>query len=130
MNSANVLSFPNQVDTFDVINQRVLKIWEAVFKASNTVLRHAERYGFHGIEVIPNPNIHEMLVQIELVEKGLSAIVETGTKGLGFSEDEVRLALNADEQVKRMRRVAAALLAGDADAFEEAISELERQAAF
>lgn len=108
------------------IKERVNKVWEAVFSASNKIVVQAQNYGFHGIELIPNPNIHVILGQLRI----LCAIMGSILTSEDLDYEETRLILNAKEQLTRMELVSLALLAGNREDYDRAISELERQAVF
>ena len=100
---------------------------EGEFAASNKVLVDEKRFGFLGMEAIPDPNIHQMMVLLRALNAALVSIPEEfGT----LQYEENRLILNAREQITRMEMVAAALKANDRDGFDEAIKKLEAQAAF
>lgn len=110
-----------------VVQERVNKVWAEVFTASNQVLQHARTYGFLGMEVIPNPNVHQMLVTLQMLDALMDVIL------LRFEDlpyEEKRLIFNAKEQITRMERVAAALQENNSADFNEAIACLERQAVF
>lgn len=108
------------------IKERVNKVWDAVFAASNKIIVQAQKYGFHGIEAIPNPNIHVILGQLRIFSAVMGSLV--GDEALEY--EETRLILNAKEQLMRMERIAIALVAGNREDYDEAISALERQATF
>lgn len=110
----------------ETVHQRVLAVWEQVFKASSSVLKHAKQYGFLGMELIPNPNIHSILKALKILESIFDEI-------LTFDDlpyDEKRLILNARVQFTHIERVAAALNAGNREDFEKAICAIQGQAAF
>lgn len=109
-----------------VIKERVNKVWEVVFSASNKIVVQAQKYGFHGIELIPNPNIHVILGQLRILSAVMVSIL--ASDDLGY--EETRLILNAKEQLTRMELVALALQAGNREDYDKAISALERQAVF
>lgn len=107
----------------------VSKAWADVFTTSNLVIRHSGLYGFNGIELIPNPNIHQMLASMGVVSAMLDKVIER----LGDSvldHDNTRLLLNAKQQIIRLEQVAAALLAKDEVLYNQAVVELEKQAVF
>jgi hypothetical protein len=107
------------------VPERARKVWEAIFSASNKVIVQAEKYGFHGIDLIPNPNIHVILGQLRILSAVMGSILLNGS----LEYEETRLILNAQEQLKRMELVALALKAGNRTDYDKAISDLERQAA-
>jgi hypothetical protein len=108
------------------IKERVNKVWDAIFSASNKIIVQAQNYGFHGIEAIPNPNIHVILGQLRILSAVMGSIL--GNEDLEY--EETRLILNAKEQLTRMEIVALALQAGNRNDYDKAISALESQAAF
>ena len=111
------------------IKKRVDKIWEHVFKDSNTVLRQSKLYGFYCMQEGPRPNIHAMLIQLQMFSVIMDILISQGPDA-GIEYDQTRLLLNAKEQVTRMERVAAALKANNKEDYNSAIEALERQAVF
>lgn len=111
------------------IKQKVADVWAKVFDASNRVLRHANNFGFTLMEIVPSPNIHEMLATLQIFSSVIDILI-THADRLGIEYDEIRLMINAKEQITRMERVAAALKANNRNDFNVALADLERQAAF
>lgn len=111
------------------IKIRVEAIWDKVFSDSNRVLEHARQYGFSGVTVIPSPNIHQILMTLQIFSAVIDILITHGS-ALGLPYDETRLLLNAKTQITRMEQLAAALNADDEDGYNEAIGALEQQAAF
>ncbi|MDD3884531.1 MAG: hypothetical protein PHW66_06300 [Gallionella sp.] len=111
------------------ITQKIQKSWEAVFKASSKIIQQSGLYGFDGMELIPNPNIHQMLRSLKIVSVMLTEIVDR-LESLEIGTDEVRLLCNAQEQIARMERVSLALISNDRELFDLAIQDLESQACF
>lgn len=111
------------------IKEKVLKVWGSVFQASSKVISHANNYGFLGMEIIPSPNIHEMLITLQIFSSIIDILITSAEK-LDVDYDEIRLMLNAKEQITRMERLAAALKANNRDDFDRALASLEEQAAF
>lgn len=110
------------------IQDRVNRVWAEVFGASSTVLQHAKTYGFLGMEAIPNPNVHQMIVTLHFFEALMDVILLRFEAELPY--EEKRLIYNAKEQITRMERVAAALQANNRADFDEAIACLEKHAPF
>lgn len=111
------------------VKEKVEEVWALVFKSSNTVLKQAKDYGFLGIERIPSPNIHQILVYL-LVFDALIYILLTHCEKAEVPYAEVRQLLNAKSQLVVMGRVASALKANNREDFETAISDLRTQAPF
>lgn len=111
------------------IKQKVEEVWAKVFEASNRVLKHANNFGFSMMEIVPSPNIHEMLTTLQIFSSVLDILINHADK-LGIEYDETRLMLNAREQLTRMERVAFALKANNKEDFDLWLRELERQAVF
>lgn len=118
-------------DLFDdaLIKEKVIKVWSGVFEASSRVLTHANNYGFRGMVIIPSPNIHEMLISLQIFSSIIDIFIASAEK-LNVDYEEIRLMLNAKEQITRMERVAAALKANNREDFDAALTSLEGQAAF
>jgi hypothetical protein len=106
---------------------KIFKAWEDVFQASNKVLQHSKAFGFSGISVIPDPNIHQMLRTLRYIGPMLTDIMES-LKELELSPDDIRLMINAIEQIRRLEMVAMALIGNDEALFNEAIKDLDGQA--
>lgn len=113
----------------EVVKQRVEAVWAEVFKSSNEVLKQAKDYGFLGIEKIPSPNIHQILVYLQVFD-ALIDILLAHTEKVDMPYGQVRQLLNAKSQLVTMGRVASALKADNREDFETAIKELQVQAPF
>jgi len=121
----------NNIELFDdlLIKTRVEAVWNKVFESSNRVISQARSHGFLGMEIVPNPNIHMMLVSLQAFT-ALIDIIITNAEVFNVDYDATRLLINAKEQITRMEKVAAALKANNREDFDTAINEIERQAAF
>jgi hypothetical protein len=111
------------------IKDRVGKIWEEVFFSSNKILSQSKKCAFAVMKVIPNPNIHDMLVSLQIFSFQMDRIVDN-IEILGIDYDDVRLVLNAREQLRKLQRVATALLDDNEHDYNVAIEELDKQAVF
>ncbi|MHB1299321.1 MAG: hypothetical protein ACYCY8_00450 [Burkholderiales bacterium] len=111
------------------IKDKVIEVWSKVFEASNRVLKHANNFGFSLMEIVPSPNIHEMLAALQIFSSVLDILINHADK-LGIEYEETRLMLNAREQLTRMERVAFALKANNKEDFDLSLAALEKQAAF
>jgi hypothetical protein len=121
----------NNIELFDdlLIKTRVEAVWSKVFESSNKVISQARNHGFLGMEIVPNPNIHMMLISLQAFT-ALIDIIITNAEAFNVDYDATRLLINAKEQITRMEKVAAALKANNREDFDSAINEIERQAAF
>ncbi|MDH1522520.1 hypothetical protein [Achromobacter mucicolens] len=111
------------------IKETVEELWATVFQNSNRVLHQAKKYGFLGIELIPSPNIHEMLISLQLASAYIDVLL-TNSVIASLDHDSTRQLLNAKEQVTNMERLAFALKANDRDDYDRAVEALRRQAPF
>lgn len=111
------------------VKERVERAWASVFRTSNAILHHAKYYGFYCMQEIPDPNIHAMLVRLQMFTALIDIIIAQDDVP-GVEYEQTRLMLNAKEQLTRMGRVAVALKANNREDFDRAISEVEAQAAF
>jgi hypothetical protein len=114
-----------KVNLFDDedIKKQVIEVWATVFSASNIVIQHAKQFGFDGMVVVPNPNIHQLLVPVRLLSQWIEVFLCEN-----MEYDQVRLMLNAKQQLLRMEMVAAALEAGDLENFNRTMEEIQNQA--
>jgi hypothetical protein len=112
------------------IRQKVSEVWGKVFDASSQVIKHANIFGFLGMGIIPSPNIHEMLVTLQIFSSIIDILITNADKLDIIGYEETRLMLNAKEQITRMERLAAALQANNKEDYELALVALEKQAAF
>jgi hypothetical protein len=111
--------------------QFVRGAWEDVFRASNTVITQSRLYGFGGIQIIENPNIRQILESMNVVSGMLDTIISNlGAADFDLGTDNVRLLLNAKEQVSRLEAVAAALAAGDEALYYEKVELVRSLAPF
>lgn len=111
-----------------IIRDQVNEIWASVFQSSNAVLKQSKLYGFYCMQEVPDPNIHGMLLQLQVFSSVMDILIANGLDA-GLEYEHTRLLLNAREQLTRMNRVAAALKANNREDFNEAIKELNKQAA-
>lgn len=111
------------------IRNRVNKIWALVFQNSNTVLKQSKTFGFLLMENGPDPNIHAIVVKLQMFSSVMDILINVGPDA-GLEYEQTRLIINAKEQLSRMERVAAALKAGNEEDYNASIDELERQAPF
>lgn len=110
------------------ITRLVFDVWNEVFKASNEVLLHAERYGYSGMTIVPDPNIHGILEQVKVMSRSLDTLSVLANGG--FDYDENRLLLNAREQMTRMERLALALTNDKRGDFDVELALMKSQAVF
>ncbi|CAN7476557.1 hypothetical protein [Caballeronia sp. LjRoot31] len=108
------------------IREKVLDVWARVFKASNKVIQDAKNYGFLGMDVAPDPNIHTMLVSSKFLAEIVTFLVDQAEQR--DDTESVRLLLNAKEQLLRLERLANELKANNEDGFNAVLSEINAQA--
>lgn len=113
----------------DDVKELVAKLWNRVFAESSRVIVHAAKFGFTGMEVIPDPNIHAILVRLEVFIAVIEVLLKPGVAEQ-FDDEDVRLLCNSHRQMNGMKSVAAALKVDDRDGFYRAVKALETQAPF
>jgi hypothetical protein len=111
------------------IKKHVEELWAGVFKASNKVIKDAKIFGFETIGTIPNPNIHQMLATLGVIDGMLDIILSLSQVGR-VDVDDVRLIFNAKQQILVMEQIATALNSEDRNSYDEAIKRLGQQAPF
>lgn len=111
------------------IKEHVEKLWASVFEASNKVIKDANIFGFESMGVIPDPNIHQMLATLSIIDNMLEVILtlsQTAKVELG----DTRLIFNAKQQILTMEQIATALNNDDRQSYDEAVERLKTQAPF
>lgn len=108
----------------DEVKRRVDKVWERVFLNCNSVLRQSKIYGFYCCQEVPHPNMHALIVHLNIFSAVMNILVTQGME-TGVDYDQTRLILNAKEQLTKMERVAAAINANNKKDFKIAIKDLE-----
>ncbi len=109
----------------DIIHCKVVTIWEKIFGASNKIIVNARIYGFSGIGVIPDPNIHDIVKSVRVVRSMLQEI--NSFDDLHFEDN--RLILNSIAQLTTMELLALSVQNNDRNSFEELLASLDGQAA-
>ena len=110
----------------DGIKQKVEALWAGVFQASNRVLHQHDTFGFSGIEIIPSPNIHQMMNTLRVLGFVIDILVDKAPEH-NLDHGSVRQLLNAKQQISNMESVAAALKIGSRDDYEAAVAILDKQ---
>ena len=108
----------------DEVKRRVDKVWERVFLNCNSVLRQSKIYGFYCCQEVPHPNMHALIVHLNIFSAVMNILVTQGME-TGVDYDQTRLILNAKEQLTKMERVAAAMNANNKKDFKLAIKDLK-----
>jgi hypothetical protein len=108
------------------IAARVETIWAKVFQNSNTVLKHAKDYGFLGMELIPSPNIHQIMLHLTVFD-ALIDILLANQEVVDLGYEQARQLLNAKSQLVNMEKLASALKANNQVDYDAAIAALEGQ---
>lgn len=113
--------FSDQIE----VKEKVESLWAKVFQSSNNVLHQHKIFGFTGIELIPQPNIHERLVLLQV----LSAIIDVLLNSAGgvLEYEQQRQLLNAKSQITTMEQLATALKGNNQSDYEAAVAALELQ---
>jgi hypothetical protein len=111
------------------IRQRVAIVWEEVFTASNKVISQSKKFDFLIMKGIPDPNIHTMLGKLQIFTGFMDKIIENAGI-LNVEHDEIKSILNAREQLRKLERVATALIDDNEDDYNFWIAALEKQAVF
>ncbi|CAG9933673.1 hypothetical protein [Candidatus Nitrotoga arctica] len=110
----------------DEVKKRVDKVWERVFLNCNSVLRQSKIYGFYCCQEVPHPNMHALIVHLNIFSAVMNILVTQGME-TGVDYDQTRLILNAKEQLTKMERVAAAITANNKKDYQMAIQDMEKK---
>ncbi len=109
------------------VQEKVEALWAKIFESSNKVLHQHKVYGFSGIEVIPSPNVHEMLMALQVLSAVIDVLYAHAGK-VDLPYEQQRQLLNAKAQITTMEQLASALKAGAREDYEAAVASLEQQA--
>lgn len=110
----------------DDVRVKVEEIWSEVFRSSNKVIKQASDFGFNGIEAIPSPNIHQILLHLQVFDALIDILLSYGKdQDLGYEQE--RQLLNAKAQLVKMGQLAAALKANNKDDFELTLAAMKGQ---
>ena len=112
------------------IRSNVHALFGRVFSYSGQVLRDAGIYPFSLMEEMPDPNIHQILLNLRILDNVMTTIMIANDEGDFLGHDDFRRLINAREQVQRMERIAVALKKNDEVAYQEAINALVTQVDF
>lgn len=112
-----------------LVKQKADEIWEKVTKIGNRVLFQCNFYGYHGVEVIPDPNLHVLIDGLSFIDGALDLLNSHATF-FNLDYDEIRKLLNAKTQVVILERIAAALKAKNEEDYKQAVDDLSTSAAF
>lgn len=110
------------------IRAKTLEIWDRVFKSSNKVIKDAKDYGFLGMDVAPDPNIHRLLISSKLLAEVVTFLISQAE--LRDDTESARLMINAKQQLLRLELLANELKANNEDGFNRILAELNAQAVF
>ncbi len=109
------------------IRSYVEELWGKVFEVSNQIIRDTKVFGFNEIDVIPDPNIHQMLATLAVASNTLDLILNMNSNG-DIDIGDTRLVLNAKQQVLNMESIATALKSKDRSRYDESVKRLHEQA--
>lgn len=112
-----------------LIKDKVERLWHKVMESSRKFINDSKKFGFQGIEILPNPNVHQMLRSLRLAD-GAFEILMADADDADLDTHDFRLIFNAKQQILHMERVATALKNKDQIGYDEAVLLLERQASF
>ena len=104
----------------------VTKLWNDVVGIVNGLLRADSRFGFSRIEANLNPSLDDILFSLAIIDAILTLVVQAGLS----DHDETRQALNAQQCVLHIRRMAIALRDKDEDEYKKVMALLHSQAQF
>lgn len=111
----------------DSIKELVVELWAGVFEASNKLIRDTQIFGFQEIGIIPDPNVHQMLNSLALIDSMLELMLTLSQTGQVDIED-TRLIFNAKQQILMMEQIASALNNDDRVSYDQAVKRLQTQA--
>jgi hypothetical protein len=121
----------NELLVDDDVRTEVLNFWANIFRASNEIIRQSNIYGFLSIGVIPDPNIHQILKSIKIIDDILDEVLsDLEDSEISTEMDTTRLIQNAKQQLLIMENLALSLKHNDEKSYNENLEALKRQAVF
>ena len=102
-------------------------IWNIVCLNIDDILKECDLYGLAGILVVPDPSVEARILAIKQFEEVCTAIVSALERGHD-QYSTIRVMLNAKQQILILEQLLNAAKNGDAKEFNEAHSQLKKQA--
>ncbi len=121
---------PNVINIFDdeQIKIEVEELWGNVFRATYSILKTADMFGFEEIEIKSNPNIHQLIAATATMEFWLDTALAIVQNCENVEHGLIRMILNAKQNVNHMQAMAAGLKTNDRELYDEALNCLRNQA--
>lgn len=111
------------------IKEEVVGLWGNVFQVSNKIIKDANFYGFDLIDLIPDPNVHQILKSMKVINSLLEDIMDDiEDSEIQEHIEMTRIILNAKQQILLMEKVAISLKQKDKVEFDSAINAMKNQA--
>lgn len=107
----------------EAIRVLVLEVWGQVMHTGNRVIAQWTEHGYEEMGIVPDPNIHALLVEVRKLEEMMDKIL--ASEHLDYSQS--RMLINAKQQVLWMELLAAALTNDQRSDFDDVITKLKNQ---
>jgi hypothetical protein len=108
------------------VQKDIDEVWDMVCKACNKLIQDTKIFDFFEIGIIPNPNIHDMLRYLIVIDRLLDSILEL-VEHNELDNIDVRMIFNSKQQIFNMKQMANALLKEDRASYDEYLRKLKNQ---
>lgn len=108
------------------IQRDIDEVWETVCRTCNKLIQDTKIFDFFEIGIIPNPNIHDMVKYLVVVDRVLDSILEL-IECNELDDIDTRLIFNSKQQIFNMKQMATAIIKNDSNAYEEYLHKLRNQ---
>ena len=108
------------------IQKDIEEIWEKICGACNKIINDTKLFGFMEIGLVPNPNIHDMVRYLVVIDKVLDSILMLVECNEADHVDS-RVIFNSKQQIFNMKQMANAVVKNDIDLYNEYLHKLKNQ---
>lgn len=119
----NNLKLMDDKETQEIIDE----LWGTVFENCYGLIQQTAIFGFKEMDVLPDPNIHQILASSIVIGTMLDTILDFDNEGI-INVADTRKIINAKQQILIMKRMATALKNKDENTFNLAVTDLKSQA--
>ncbi len=102
------------------VDGKVQVLWDSVVSSCNTVLHHADMYGFQ-LMTLPDPNIHQIAKLFDVV---VIPLLDELVRDCDFSPESGMKIANIKTYAMHLRAITIAIEEDNCDAFDKAVSLL------
>ncbi len=106
-----------------IVDGKVERLWEHVVRSCNTILHHADLYGFE-LMTIPDPNVHQIAKMFDSI---VIPLLDDLAKNYDFSAESGMKIANIKTYALHLRAITIAIDNDDKQSFEANVDLLLRE---